>query len=63
MIIRFGSKPTSNGWRWQVEIDTEKKQYKHGAFLFHYADVNDLTKKQFNELLEALDNGGFQKIN
>jgi len=62
MIIRFGSKPTSNGWRWQLEIDTDKKQYKHGQFLFHYADVNELTKRQFSEIIETLDNNGFEKI-
>ena len=62
MIIRFSSNTNANGWRQQLEIDTDKKQYKFGAFLFHYADVNKMTKQQLQEIVTALNDNGYECI-
>ena len=48
MIIRFSTKTNKNGWQYQLEIDTDKKQYQCGSYLFQTADVNQMTKKQFS---------------
>lgn len=63
MIIKFATKNNSNGWRHQLEIDTEQKQFKYGAFLFHYADVNNMTKKQLDEIVKTLIENDYKKIN
>ena len=54
MIIRFSTKTNKNGWQYQLEIDTDKKQYQCGSYLFQTADVNLMTKKQLEEIEEAL---------
>ena len=63
MIIKLATKNNTNGWRYQLEIDIDQKQFKYGAFLFHYADVNDMTKKQLNEIVKILIENDFEKIN
>ena len=31
MTIKFATKNNSNGWRYQLEIDTQQKQFKYGS--------------------------------
>ena len=62
MKIKFASKTNSNGWRYQLEIDIENKQFKYGSHLFHSADVSSMTKKQLDELSAALIVQGFERI-
>lgn len=63
MTIKFATKTNTNGWRHQLEIDTDKKQFKYGSHLFHYADVNNMTKKQLDEIVKTLIENDFKKIN
>ena len=63
MTIKFATKTNTNGWRYQLEIDTEQKQFKYGSHLFHSADVNDLKKKQLEEIVKHLIENDFKKIN
>lgn len=62
MIIRFATNNNTSGWRHQLEIDTDNKQYKYGSFLFHYADVNKMTKKQLDEIVKTLNENDFEEI-
>ena len=63
MTIKFATKNNSNGWRYQLEIDTIKHEFKYGSHLFHYADVNNMTKKQLDEIVKHLIENDFKKIN
>jgi hypothetical protein len=62
MKIKIASKVNSCGWRKQLEIDTDKKVYSYGAFLFHSADINDLTQKQLKECLQVLKDNDFTEV-
>lgn len=59
MKIKIAGKVNSSGWRKQLVIDTDKKTFECGAFLFHSADINDLTTKQLKETIETLKANDF----
>ncbi len=61
-MIKIATKTNNCGWRYQAVINLTDKTVKSGTFLFHSADVSDLTKKQFNELIEAFKAEGFKEI-
>lgn len=44
MIIRFSTKNDRNGNRYQLLVDTDKKTYKRGYYLFMSCDIH--TSKQ-----------------
>ena len=60
--IKIAGKVNSSGWRKQILIDIDKKTFVKGAFLFHSADVNDLTAKQLKEVEETLLNNDFMEV-
>lgn len=62
MKIKIAGKINNYGWRKQIEIDTDKKVYSYGAFLFHSADINDLTQKQLKECLQVLKDNNFMEV-
>jgi hypothetical protein len=62
MKIKIAGKINSSGWRKQLVIDTDKKVYSYGAFLFHSADINDLTQKQLKECLQVLKDNDFTEV-
>lgn len=59
MKIKVAGKVNNCGWRKQLVVDTDKKTFEYGSFLFHSADINDLTTKQLKETIETLKNNGF----
>lgn len=62
MKVKIAGKVNSCGWRKQLVIDTDKKFFEHGSFLFHSADINDLTAKQLKEVIETLKNNDFVEV-
>jgi hypothetical protein len=62
MKIKVAGKVNSCGWRKQLVIDTDKKTFEFGSFLFHSADINDLTVKQLKEVIETLKNNDFIEV-
>ena len=62
MKIKLASKVNSYGWRKQLIIDVNKKTFVFGSFLFHSADINDLTNKQLKETIETLKNNNFIEV-
>lgn len=62
MKIKIAGKVNSSGWRKQLLIDTDKKTFVYGSFLFHSADINDLTIKQLKETIETLKNNDFIEV-
>ncbi len=62
MKIKIAGKVNNSGWRKQLLIDTDKKSFVYGSFLFHSADINDLTIKQLKETIETLKNNDFIEI-
>ena len=62
MKIKLATKPNTYGWRYQLEIDINKNQFKYGSHLFVSADVNNMTKKQLNEIVKILIENDFEKL-
>lgn len=62
MKIKIAGKVNNCGWRKQLVIDTDKKTFEYGSFLFHSADINDLTVKQLKEVIETLKNNDFVEV-
>lgn len=62
MKIKIAGKVNSCGWRKQLLIDIDKKTFIYGSFLFHSADINDLTVKQLKETIETLKNNDFIEV-
>ncbi len=62
MKIKIAGKVNNSGWRKQLLIDTDKKTFVYGSFLFHSADINDLTIKQLKETVETLKNNDFIEV-
>jgi hypothetical protein len=62
MKIKIAGKVNSCGWRKQLVIDTDKKTYIYGSFLFHSADINDLTQKQLKETIQLLKDNDFIEV-
>lgn len=61
MIIRFSTKNNYNGNRHQLEVDTDKKEYQYGYFLFYEADIKNLTNKQLKKIIDILIAHNFKK--
>lgn len=61
MILKVSEKTNINGWRRQITVDFENKTIKTGAFQFHGGDVEGMTHKQYNELIEYFINQDFKK--
>ena len=62
MKIKIAGKVNNCGWRKQLLIDIDKKTFVYGSFLFHSADINDLTVKQLKETIETLKNNDFIEV-
>ena len=62
MKIKIAGKVNNCGWRKQLVVDTDKKTFEYGSFLFHSADINDLTIKQLKEVIETLKNNDFVEV-
>ena len=62
MKIKIAGKINNCGWRKQLVIDTDNKTYNYGSFLFHSADINDLTQKQLKECLQVLKDNNFTEV-
>ena len=61
MKLRYATKTSKAGWQYQLEINTKKKQFKRGYFLFPNADGN-MTKKQLDEMVKSLIADGYTQI-
>ena len=61
MIIKASQKVNSNGWRRQLIIDIDNKTITTGAFLVHSGDVDNLTTKQYKQLIDFFIYQGFTK--
>ena len=61
-MIKIATKINNCGWRYQAIINLTDKTVKSGTFLFHSADISDLTKKQFNSFIEAFKADGFKEV-
>ena len=62
MKLRYATKTSKAGWQYQLEIDTNKKRFKRGYFLFFNAD-SQMTKKQLDEMVKSLIADGYTQIN
>ena len=62
MVIKLASKINNSGWRHQLIVDTDNKIYSYSSFLFHSADVKDLTKKQLNNFVQMLKDNNFTEV-
>ena len=51
MIIRYATKPNTNGNTYQAEIDNEEKTIKAGYFVFCGVPDVKATKKQINDII------------
>ena len=61
-MIKIATKINNSGWRYQAIINLTDKTINSGTFLFHGADISDLTKKQFNSFIEAFKAEGFKEV-
>ena len=59
MILRISEKTNVNGWRRQIAVDFEKKTLKAEPFQFHIGDIEGLTHKQYNQVIDYFKNQGF----
>jgi hypothetical protein len=62
MKLKIAGKLNNSGWRKQLVIDIDKKTYTYGSFLFHSADINDLTTKQLKETIQTLKDNDFVEV-
>lgn len=60
MILKLSQKTNSCGWRKQIIIDFENKTVKTGAFQFHSGDVDDLTAKQYKQIIDFCHYNDFE---
>ncbi len=61
MILKVSQKTNNCGWRKQLIIDFNNKTITAGAFLFHSGDVNDVTTKQYKQIIDYFIYQGFEK--
>lgn len=61
MIFRFNSKPTRNGWTYQLEYNDETKEYEYGTYIFLSGDVEGMTKKQLDRMVRHLQGNGYHQ--
>ena len=59
MIIRYATKPDTNGNTFQLEIDTEKKRYYVGGYIFTGCPDFRVTKKEIRRFEAYLTQAGY----
>lgn len=62
MIIRYATKPNTNGNSYQVEIDNEQKTIKAGYFIFIGKGEIIATKKQLQAIIKEYEQNGYKRI-
>ncbi len=62
MIIRYATKPNTNGNTYQAEIDHENKTIKYGYFVFYGAPDVKATKKQINDIIYQCKLNNYKRI-
>jgi hypothetical protein len=62
MKFKIAGKFNNSGWRKQMIIDVDKKTFVCGSFLFHSADVKDLTAKQLKDIIQMLKDNDFIEV-
>lgn len=62
MIIRYATKPNTNGNTYQVEIDNENKTIKYGYFVFCGLPDVKATKKQINDIIYKCGLNNYKRI-
>ena len=62
MIIRYATKPNTNGNTYQSEIDNEEKTIKAGYFVFCGAPDVKATKKQINDIIYQCKLNNYKRI-
>lgn len=61
MIIRISTKCNVNGNRYQLLVDTDKKTFSKGSYLFIHGDITT-TKKEINDFIKyVLLNEGYKE--
>ena len=63
MTMKVAQKTNVNGWRKQVIIDHENKTITTGTFLYHCADVENLTATQLKQIINFYISNGYEHIN
>ena len=61
-MIKIATKFNEAGNRKELIIDTINHTIKAGHFLFHVADIKDVTNKQFAAIIEAFKAAGFAEV-
>lgn len=62
MIIRYATKPNTNGNTYQAEIDHEQKTIKAGYFVFCGLPDVKATKKQINDIIYQCELNNYKRI-
>ena len=62
MILKVSEKTNVNGWRRQITIDFDNKSIKIGPFQFHGGDIEGLTHKQYNKVINYFKMQGFTEM-
>lgn len=62
MIIRYATKPNTNGNTYQLEIDNEQKTIKAGYFVFYGLPDVKATKKQINDIIYQCGLNNYKRI-
>lgn len=62
MIVRYATKPNTNGNTYQAEIDNEQKTIKAGYFVFCGLPDVKATKKQINEIIYQYGLNNYKRI-
>ena len=60
MILKISQKINVNGWRKQAIIDFDNKTIEKSAFLFHSGDIDNLSTKQYKQVIDYFINNGFK---
>ena len=62
MIIRYATKPNTNGNTYQLEIDNEQTTIKAGCFVFCGLPDVKATKKQINDIIYQCKLNNYKRI-
>lgn len=52
MILKISQSTNINGWRKQAIINFDTKTIKAGAFLFNLSDIENLTGRQYQQIID-----------
>ena len=61
MLVKISTKPNRNGTSYQLEIDTDKKTFEDGLFIFTHPDITGLSQKQITKTIDILYHDQFKK--